>query len=244
VPANRRETADSDTVDATLAGSLESLDDALNYRDWIVDLAAPHLGDRLLEVGAGHGTFTERFAEFGTVVAVEPGEYAAARLTERFDADDRVTTVSGVAGDVDADADGFDAAVMINVLEHIDDEQGILADLHLRLAADGHLVLWVPAFMLLFSDFDRRLGHHRRYRRGALEELVAANGFEVVASRYVNLPGWFSWLLVVRLAGIEPTNPTTIRIFDRWIVPFVRWIEDRIRMPFGQSIFLVARRAD
>ncbi len=37
---NRRETADSDTVDATLAGSLESLDDALNYRDWIVDLAA------------------------------------------------------------------------------------------------------------------------------------------------------------------------------------------------------------
>ena len=75
-----------------------------------------------------------------------------------------------------------------------------------------------------------------------MEDLVAANGFEVVTSRYVNLPGWFSWLLMVRLLGIEPTNPTTIRVFDRWIVPVVRWIEDRIRMPFGQSIFLVARR--
>ena len=241
MPANRREAADSDTVDATLAGSLESLDDALNYRDWIVDLAAPHLGERLLEVGAGHGTFTERFADFGSVVAVEPGEYAAARLGERFgrrrSGHDRVP-----ASPRTSTTDGFDAAVMINVLEHIDDEQAILADLHRRLGADGHLVLWVPAFMMLFSDFDRRLGHHRRYRRRSARKLVEANGFEVVTSRYVNLPGWFSWLLMVRLAGIEPTNAATIRIFDRWIVPVVRWIEDRVRMPFGQSIFLVARR--
>jgi len=241
VRRNRPEAADAGTVDATLTGSLESLDDALNYRDWIVDLAAPHLGERLLEIGAGHGTFTERFAEFGTVVAVEPGDIAAARLRERFRDDARVSTVAGVAADITTD--GFDAAVMINVLEHIDDERAVLADLHRRLDHEGRLVLWVPAFMTLFSDFDRRLGHHRRYRRRALESLIEANGFELVASRYVNLPGWFSWLLMVRLLKIEPTNATTIRIFDTRIVPVVRWIEDRVRMPFGQSVFLVARRA-
>ena len=235
-------TADAETVDSTLAGSLESLDDALNYRDWIVDLAAPYLGQGLLEIGAGHGTFTERFAETGTVVAVEPGADAAARLDERFAGDDRVTTVTGVASDVVHD--GFDAAVMINVLEHIDDEAAVLADLHDRLTNDGRLVLWVPAFMTLFSGFDRRLGHHRRYRRPELEQLVEANGFQVVTSRYVNLPGWFSWLLMVRLLNIEPTNPTTIRLFDQRIVPVVRWLEERIRPPFGQSIFLVARRVE
>lgn len=235
-------TADAETVDSTLAGSLESLDDALNYRDWIVDLAAPHLGQRLLEIGAGHGTFTERFAEAGTVVAVEPGTDAAARLDARFAGDDRVTTVTGVASDVVHD--GFDAAVMINVLEHIDDEVAVLAELHDRLTNDGRLVLWVPAFMTLFSDFDRRLGHHRRYRRPGLEQLVEANGFEVVTSRYVNLPGWFSWLLMVRLLNIEPTNPTTVRLFDQRIVPVVRWVEERVRPPFGQSIFLVARRVE
>jgi SAM-dependent methyltransferase len=239
---NRREAADPDTVDATLAGSLESLDNALNYRDWIVDLAAPYLGTELLEIGAGHGTFTERFTEFGTVVAVEPGDFAAGLLGERFVDDERVTTVAGVAADVDVD--GFDAAVMINVFEHVDDEPGVLTDIHDKLASGGHLVIWVPAFMLLFSDFDRTLGHHRRYRRRGLEALVAEHGFEVVTSRYVNLPGWFSWLLLVRLLGIAPTNPTTIRVFDRWIVPVVRWIEDRISMPFGQSIFLVARRIE
>lgn len=233
-------TADAETVDSTLAGSLESLDDALNYRDWIVDLATPFLGQRLLEIGAGHGTFTERFAETGAVVAVEPGSDAAARLSERFVGDKRVTTVAGVASDVVED--GFDAAVMINVLEHIEDEAAVLGDLRERLTADGRLVLWVPAFITLFSDFDRRLGHHRRYRRPELEQLVEAHGFRVATSRYVNLPGWFSWLLMVRLLNIEPTNPTTIRLFDRRIVPVVRWLEDRIRPPFGQSIFLVAQR--
>ena len=49
---------------------------------------------------------------------------------------------------------------------------------------------------------------------------------------------------MVRLLRIEPTNPITIRIFDRWIVPVVRRVEDRVRTPFGQSIFLVARRVD
>ena len=67
-------------------------------------------------------------------------------------------------------------------------------------------------------------------------------GYEVVESRYVNMPGWFSWLLLVRLLRQEPTSPTTVKIFDRYIVPVVRWVEDRIRMPFGQSVFLVARK--
>ena len=71
---------------------------------------------------------------------------------------------------------------------------------------------------------------------------VRLAGYEVVDSRYVNMPGWFSWLLLVRLLRQEPTSPTTVEIFDRYIVPVVRWVEDRVRMPFGQSVFVVARK--
>ncbi len=58
-------------VDATLASTLDSLDDAENYRNWIVELASPYLAGPILEVGAGHGTFTEAFTAFGDVTAVE-----------------------------------------------------------------------------------------------------------------------------------------------------------------------------
>ena len=89
---------------------------------------------------------------------------------------------------------------------------------------------------------DARLGHVRRYRRRELEADVRAAGFDVVDARYVNLPGWFSWLLLVRLFRHEPMSPSTIRLFDRWIVPVVRWLETHVRVPFGQSVFLIARK--
>lgn len=232
--------ADDQTIDQTLSSSLESLDNALNYRDWIVDLCAPHLGDSLLEIGAGHGTFTESFAEHGAVCAVEPGTDSGATLAERFAGDDRVDVVVGVADDVATT--GFDAAVMINVFEHIDDEAGTLATIKQRLQPDGRLIIWVPAFMLLYSPFDRALGHHRRYRLKPLVELIESNGFDVIERRYANLPGWFSWLLLVRILRQEPTNEAVVQLFDRFIVPVVRWVESRVRVPFGQSIFLVARR--
>ena len=137
-------------------------------------------------------------------------------------------------------ADGFESAVMTNVLEHIEDEQGALREIHDRLAEGGHLILWVPAFQMLYSDFDRKLGHYRRYRRGGLESAVRTTGFEVVESKYVNLPGWFSWLLMVRILRLEPTSPKIVRIFDRVIVPIVRGIERFVPVPLGQSVFLVA----
>lgn len=232
---------DQAEVDATLASTLDSLDDAENYRNWIVSLAAPYLVGPILEVGAGHGTFTDAFADYGDVTSVEPDPYAAGLLVERYRGDARVTAISGVVDDVAAQP-VFGSALMINVLEHIDDDQGVLRSISDRLEPNGHLAIWVPAFKLLYSPFDAKLGHVRRYRRRQVEADVTRAGYEVVESRYVNAPGWFSWLILVRLLRQEPTSETTIKIFDRYLVPPVRWLETRIRMPFGQSVFLVARK--
>ena len=225
-----------------LGSTLDSLDGAVNYMDWITDMIRPCLAGPLLELGAGHGTFTERFADAaGAVVSVEPDPASASLLRERFEADGRVAVVEGTLDALD-EAARFESAVMINVLEHIDDDSGALAQLYSRLEPGGQLAIWVPAFALLYSDFDRRLGHHRRYRLRPLRELVESAGFDVEFARYVNLPGWFSWLIVARLLRQTPSDGPRVRVFDRFLVPPTRWVEDRIRVPFGQSILLVARR--
>lgn len=229
-------------VDATLTSSLDSLDDALNYRDWIVELVRPHVGGDILELGAGHGTFTTALAELGSsVTAVEPGRTAHERLAERVAGLPTVCVVPGVLDDVDP-AHRFDAVVMINVLEHIDDDVGTVADVARRVRPGGTFAVWVPAFPLLYSAFDDRLGHHRRYRRPQLEQLLTTAGFDVVESRYVNAPGWISWLLLVRLLRVEPTGGRLVRLFDRAVVPLVRAIESRWRAPFGQSVLVIGRR--
>ena len=210
-----------------------------------MSLAAPYLVGPILEVGAGHGTFTESFADFGDVTSVEPDAYAAGLLTERYADRSRACRgrSPGTVDDVDA-GPAFGTALMINVLEHIADDQGVLRSIKDRLEPSGHLVIWVPAFRLLYSPFDAKLGHVRRYRKREVEADVRQAGYDVVESRYVNAPGWFSWLLMVRLMRQEPTSATTIKIFDRYLVPPVRWLESRVRMPFGQSVFLVARKSD
>lgn len=233
--------ADTQTIAATLTSSLDSLDGADNYMTWIVDLMRPHARGPVLELGAGHGTFTDRLSAFGPVTAIEPDEHSHSLLAERFANRDDITTVHGILDDAPAHQ-RFGSAVMVNVLEHIDDDNGTLVELHRRLDTDGTLLIWVPAFPLLFSDFDRRLGHFRRYRRKGLIDLVQGAGFRIDACHHANFPGWFSWLLLVRLAGWEPTGEAQVQLFDKRIVPVVRAIEDRVRPPIGQSLFLAATK--
>jgi SAM-dependent methyltransferase len=233
----------SEVIDLTLASSLDSLDGAENYMSWIIDLMRPYAGGPVLELGAGHGTFTDRLSGFGPVTAVEPGDRSHKLLAERYIDRDDITPVHGVLDDV-PHQQRFASAVMVNVLEHIDDDAGTLRELHRRLEPGGSLLIWVPAYQLLFSDFDRRLGHFRRYRRKPLVELVEAAGFAVSTCHHANLPGWFSWLLLVRLAGWEPTGEAQVQLFDRRIVPVVRAVESRVRPPFGQSLFLAATKLD
>lgn len=229
------------TPGGTLSSALEALDGAANYRAWIISLAVPHLRAPLLEVGAGHGTFTGELAALGAVHAVEPDDDAFELLRSRYTRDPRITVLHGTIDDVDPAA-SYGSVVMINVLEHVADDLAALRSLRDRMEPGAHIVVWVPAFELLFSEFDRELGHHRRYRRPQLEQLVADAGLRVDECRYVNLPGWFGWLLVARMLRQRPTAGPLVAVFDRYVVPAVRAVERRFRPPFGQSILLVAHR--
>ena len=225
----------------TLAATLETLDGARNYRNWIFGLARPHLEQPVLEVGAGTGTFTGLCADLGGVTAVEPVPALADALRETHAGDPRVELVQGVIDDV-AKEPRYGSAVMFNVLEHIPDDGAALRGIHDRLLPGANLVLWVPAFPLLYSRFDELLGHCRRYRLRELRALVVESGYSIVDVRYVNMIGWFSWLFVARLLGRVPTSSSAVRLFDRWAVPIVRAVEAGVRAPFGQSLLLVAHK--
>jgi SAM-dependent methyltransferase len=227
----------ADTLEQVLA-ALESAD---NYRSWILELADPHLQAPILELGAGRGTFTPLLAEKGRVCAVEPAEHLAAQLTAAVLGRPEVEVVSGTIDEVAAEP-RFGSAVMFNVLEHVAHERALLDDVFRRLVPGGVLVLWVPAFEVLYSRFDEMLGHYRRYRLRPLIDLLEASSFEVLDARYVNLVGWLTWLIGARGLGRVPTSRRVISMFDRVAVPATRAVERHVVAPFGQSIFVAARR--
>ena len=217
------------------------MESAHNYRQWIYDLARPHLESPVLEVGAGRGTFTSLLASHGSVHAVEPSSSLASVIYTQHAGDRRIEVTTGTIEDVPAHH-RFGSAVMFNVLEHIDDDEAALREVYRRLLPGGTLVVWVPAFPLLFSRYDRLLGHHRRYRRRQLIDLFGVAGFRVVDVKYTNVLGWFSWLLSARVLRSIPASPRLVRVFDRYVVPIERRVERWVQPPFGQSLFVAARK--
>jgi SAM-dependent methyltransferase len=229
-------------ADEELAGTLDALDDGTNYASWIAELVAPYLGDEVLEVGAGHGTITERIAGPGRrVVATDLSERCVDVLRERFAA---ASNVEVRLGPIEAAAPGgpYDSAVLINVLEHIPDDQQALTQLSDLLKPGGRLVLWVPAFDFLYSEFDRKIGHYRRYRIPQLRPKLAGAGFEVNDIRYVNTVGAIGWLMIARLLRRDPVAGGAAKLFDKFFVPVLRVVERHFRPPFGQSVFVAAVR--
>jgi 2-polyprenyl-3-methyl-5-hydroxy-6-metoxy-1,4-benzoquinol methylase len=236
--ARRRAPEAWDASDTELASTLDNLDAATNYADWIVALMAPYLRGRILEVGAGHGTFTSLLARYGPVTATELSERAVAVLRERYAGSDRIT-VRHVDELTDA---AFDTAVMVNVLEHIDDDVGALHSLRSDLSPGGNIVIYSPAFNALYSRFDAAVGHYRRYTKATLARAIDDAGLEAVDIRYVNAAGALAWYVVATRLGRRPTEGWSTQLFDRVAVPVVRRVEHRVAPPFGQSLLAVARR--
>jgi SAM-dependent methyltransferase len=229
-------------ADANLFEVLEELEHSKKYSAWILDLIAPHVSGRILEVGAGRGTYSEYFAEHGHLTALEPSEANCATLRERLGDHPNVVVVNAKL-DGSAAPGSYDTVVLLNVLEHIPDDRRALGDIFESLAPGGKIVMWVPAFESLYGKFDQQIGHYRRYRRNELLALVHNVGFQQVTARYNNLPGFVAWWLVVRVLRRKPTAGRLASIYDRFLIPVIRRVERVVRPPFGQSLLVVAQRA-
>lgn len=213
----------------------------VNYQEWLTSLALPYLGDHPVELGSGNGDYAQRWLDLGTpritVSELDPSRLAL--LRDRFANDNRVDVreidVTHPAGD------GYSCLVAFNVLEHIADDVAALRGAHTLVRPGGHVVMFVPAFEFAYGRFDAQVGHFRRYTKPTLRSRVEQAGLEVVDLRYVNAPGLASWFLGVRLLRMQVTDSTLVRAWDSTITPLTRRIESRVRVPFGQSLLVVAK---
>jgi SAM-dependent methyltransferase len=238
----RRTPAAFAAAETNLLAVLEELEQAKHYSAWILETIAPHVSGRILEVGAGRGTYSTYFAERGRLTAIEPSATNCAALRERLKDHPNATVINAeLAG---AAAPGsYDTVVLLNVLEHIPDDHVALGDIYEALAPGGKMVLWVPAFEALYGKFDQQIGHYRRYRRNQLLALVHKVGFQQVTAKYMNMPGFFAWWVVVRVAGRTPTAGRLATVYDRFFVPVISRVERFVPPPFGQSLLIVAQRS-
>jgi SAM-dependent methyltransferase len=230
---------------------LESMSFARNYHRWILDLFAPHLGRRLVEVGAGTGSFSELLLALGpeSLTLVEPSAEMHRRLVERVGGAAGASrlriyndTFAGAAPRLAADGGGPDSVIYVNVLEHVADDEAELRVVREVLAPGGRLFLFVPAFAWLYGSFDRQVGHHRRYTRRGLVAKCERAGLKVVRAIYFDAAGVLPWWVKYRLLRSEKMEPAAVRFYDDFCVPLLRRVESVVAPPFGKNVLLVAEK--
>ncbi len=202
----------------------------------------PH---RLLELGCGSGNVLEMLGQFGEAVGMEADEaLAAAARAAGLDVRDGALPEGRVV------PEGWpEVVLLLDVLEHVDDEAATLRAAREMLAPGGMLVVTVPAYDWLWSGHDVALEHRRRYGATGLRAVVTAAGFTITYLSYFNgllLPAlalaraWKRWRRDDRHDLVRPPAPVNAALAR--VFGLEAAVVSRCPMPCGASLLLIGRR--
>ena len=211
---------------------------------------------RILDAGCGTGQMTKQLEGIGEAVGMDSASeaiaYARSRGVERL-----------VRGSITAPPfaeQSFDCVLALDVIEHVDDDMGILTSLFRVIKPGGHLIITVPAFDALWSEHDEINHHKRRYRAPHLRMLIQEAGFDVERLTYCNTALYVPVLVTRKLKNawraLFSTRNGTPRPLKSDLGDYPRPINgalyglmraetrlmDSFDMPFGVSILAVATR--
>lgn len=218
--------------------NLEVMREAVNYNNYLLRTVREHAkpGDRILDFGAGSGQFAVPLSRAGLdITALEPDEFLRGRIA--------ASGIRAIAEINELPNGTFDYIYTLNVLEHIQDDVNALRSIYAKLKPQGTLLIYVPAFPMLYSSMDAKVGHIRRYTRSVLVQSVRAVGLETQKVAYVDSLGFLA-SLAFKAMGSETGNVSlrALKIYDRMLFPLSRLADFFSARWLGKNLLLVARK--
>ena len=141
-----------------------------------------------------------------------------------------------------------DLVLMMDVLEHVDDDRALLRHYADKVPSGAHFLVTVPAFSFLWSGHDVFLEHKRRYRLPEIEAAMRDSGLDVAFGAYY-FGFVFPLAAAVRLAARGDATPKTTLKKHGVVTNALLTATCRVELPFfpinriaGLSAFVLARK--
>jgi SAM-dependent methyltransferase len=235
-----------DAVQASVVGgrTLEVFANTPRLNQWLYSKLASGVRGDVLEIGSGIGNLSGLIIGAADRVVLSDMEpHYLVDLQKTYGADPRVQVVRYNLDLPPPDAIAsrrFDAIVAVNVIEHIQDDLGLVTRLAALLNPGGKLLIYVPACPFAYGALDVALGHYRRYTPATLSALMRGAGLSPDPPQFMNVLGLLGWWWNGRALRRRQISPSQVAVFER-IVPLVR-LEDRIRLPIGLGVYTQAQK--
>lgn len=150
--------------------------------------------------------------------------------------------------------DTFSLVSAFDVLEHVEDDAAALGEIRRVMSDSGHLVIAVPAFMMLWSQHDIANFHKRRYDALGLKKKLADAGFAVKRVSYINfflfpvalIIRFFQYKVFRNAIENKRTRTEDVSGFMNSLLKNVLYLESKliknINFPFGVAIVCIAQK--
>ena len=217
---------------------LEIFDKAIVFQKYIYFLTKKFLKNKTLEVGAGLGSFTRNyFKEINDVSITEIDQNNFNILKEKFK-NEQINIFSEKIQQINGK---FESIIYLNVLEHIESDLEEIDDALSKLSKGGYLIIVVPAHQKLFTNFDKEIGHFRRYDKKFFKRNYKNASIEKLV--YVDAMGYFLYFLNKVIFSKE-TYPSSLKvqIWDKIFTPITIFVDFVLGYKFGKNVLCVLKK--
>lgn len=230
-----------------MGSELEIFEQAKKWKNYYGAIIKPYIVNSVLEVGSGIGGTTNLLhnPKVTDWICLEPDKVFSNMLHEKIKMGDLPSNCREINGTIDQLSleDKFDCILYIDVLEHIEDDRNELIKASAHLNSHGILIVLAPAHEFLFSNFDKTIGHFRRYTKRSLSTLSPAK-CKMIKLFYVDSAG-----LLISLANklVLKQNMPTLRqviFWDKIIIPVSKTLDKILNFYIGKTVIGIWRYED
>ena len=219
---------------------LEFFDAAKNWRKYQFKNILKYINSSVLEIGPGTGHNVQYYKNRASqITLLETNKNLANSLKSKFDEDKKIIVLNT---DIHIQEKTFDTIMYMDVLEHIEDDKKEVNKALKHLNSGGNLIFFVPAYQFFYSDFDKSIGHIKRYNKQFFLSFKENENISIVELKYFDSIGFFFAVLNKLFnKNKKETIGLGVKIWDKLM--FLSRIMDLIFLhKFGKSLFCLIKK--
>ena len=219
---------------------LKFFDNSKNFRQYQLDLIKKYVMGNVAEVGPGNGMNLSYYFKLPSKIDLyEPTPKLFKNLKKNFG---KVKKITFFNKNFNSTKNKYNSILYLDVLEHIKDDQKEVSKAYASIKKGGYLVINVPAFSHLYSQFDKDVGHYKRYEKKDFNIILGK--LKVRNSKYIyydSIGYLLSLVSKLLITNYKKNFGKKIKVWDS-LIWLSKILDKFILNYFGKSLIVIVQK--